>query len=159
MTDIVTPEMIAEQMKQFGTARQVRKDRLSMQIAPDRLHDAIRTAQALLQFDRLLTISTADNGETFELLYHLTGPHRIVLSLSLSLPRDNPSVPTLSDLLLPAAIYERQIHDLFGIMFNGHPGLTRLMLNEDWPENQFPLRKDWKPDPGRFYGGIQKEGT
>jgi NADH-quinone oxidoreductase subunit C len=159
MTGTVTPEMIAERMKQFGTARQVRKDRLSMQIAPDRLHDAIRTAQALLLFDRLLTISTADNGETFELLYHLTGPHRIVLSLSLSLPRDNPSVRTLSDLLTPAAIYERQIHDLFGIMFDGHPGLSRLMLNEDWPENQYPLRKDWKPDPGRFYGGIQKEGT
>jgi NADH:ubiquinone oxidoreductase subunit C len=159
MTGTVTPEIIAEGMKQFGTAGQTLKNRLIIPVAPDRLHDAVRTARALLLFDRLLTISTADNGETFELLYHLIGPHRIVLSLSLSLPRDKPSVPTVSDLLPPAAIYERQIHDLFGIMFDGHPGLSRLMLNEDWPENQYPLRKDWKPDPARFYGGIQEGRT
>jgi len=159
MTGAVTPEMVVEQMKQFGTAARVRNDRFSMQIAPDRLHDAVRTAQALLRFDRLLTISTADTGENFELLYHLIGPHRIILSLSLLLPRGQPSIPTISDLLPPAAIYERQIHDLFGIRFDGHPGLSRLMLNEDWPENEYPLRKDWKPDPGRFYGGIKEGGS
>jgi NADH:ubiquinone oxidoreductase subunit C len=154
MTGAITPETVAEQMKQFGTAVQVRRDRIRIPVAADRLRDAIQTARALLLFDRLLTISTADTGETFELFYHLIGPHRIVLSLALTLPRDKPSVSTVSDLLPPAAIYERQIHDLFGILFGGHPGLSRLMLNEDWPQDEFPLRKDWKPDPDRFYGGI-----
>jgi NADH:ubiquinone oxidoreductase subunit C len=64
--------------------------------------------------------------------------------------------PTVSDLLPPAGIYERQIHDLFGITFEGHPGLKKLMLNEDWPENEHPLRKDWKPNPDVFYGGIKR---
>jgi len=126
---------------------------------PEKLHDAVRTAQALAGCDRLVTISTFDSGETFGLLYHLTGPHRIVLTLAVDVPRQHPEVPTISDLLLPAGIYERQIHDLFGISFAGHPGLKRIILNEDWPEQEFPLRKDWKPDPGTFYGGIRTGRT
>jgi len=39
----------------------------------------------------------------------------------------------------------------------GHPDLRRIMLNEDWPANEFPLRKDWKPSPNTFYGGVREE--
>jgi NADH:ubiquinone oxidoreductase subunit C len=157
MTGVVTPDTIIERMKEFGTVEQVRKNRVRVKTVPGRLHDAITTSQAVLLFDRLVTISTIDNGESFELLYHLIGPHRTIISLSISLPRDAPVTPTVSDILPPAGIYERQIHDLFGIMFAGHPDLKKLMLNEDWPENEHPLRKDWKPGPDTFYGGIKGE--
>ncbi len=159
MTGLVTIDVIEERMKEFGTVEQVQKNRIRITTVPGRLHDAITTSQAVLLFDRLVTISTLDNGETFELLYHLIGPHRIIISLSINLPRDQPVTPTVSDLLPSAGIYERQIHDLFGIFFEGHPDLKKLMLNEDWPENEHPLRKDWKPDPGVFYGGIKVERT
>jgi len=113
--------------------------------------------QNLLHCDRLITISTADNGTALELIYHLTGPHRTVISLSVSLPRDKPEIASVHDILTPAGIYERQIHDLFGIGFSGHPNLKRIILNEDWPDTEYPLRKDWKPGPGTFYGGISME--
>ncbi len=157
MTHPATIETITETMKAFGIVDQVRKNRLRIKTAPDKLHDAITISQAVLGFDRLITISTVDNGETFELLYHLIGPHRIIISLAIDLPRDMPVTPTTSDLLPPAGIYERQIHDLFGITFTGHPDLKKIILNEDWPENEFPLRKDWKPNPDVFYGGIKVE--
>jgi NADH-quinone oxidoreductase subunit C len=157
MTPPVTLETITERMKEFGTVGQVRKNRIRVKTVPDRLHDAIKTLQAVLLFDRIITISTVDNGETLELLYHLIGPHRVIITIAIDLPRNTPSTPTVSDLLPPAGIYERQIHDLFGIVFAGHPGLRKLMLNEDWPDNEFPLRKDWKPGPDTFYGGIKVE--
>jgi NADH:ubiquinone oxidoreductase subunit C len=157
MTRPVTPETIAERMKEFGTVEQVRKNRIRIKTVPERIHDAITTSQAMLGFDRLITISTVDNGETLELLYHLIGPLRIIITLWIDLPRDKPVIPTVSDVLPPAGIYERQIHDLFGITFEGHPDLKKLMLNEDWPDNEYPLRKDWKPVPGVFYGGINVE--
>jgi membrane-bound hydrogenase subunit beta len=153
----VTIDTITELMKEFGTVEQVRKNRVRIKTVPERIHDAITKSQAMLGFDRLITISTLDNGETFELLYHLIGPHRIIISLAIALPRDQPVTPTISDLLPPAGIYERQIHDLFGITFTGHPGLKKIILNEDWPENEYPLRKDWKASPGIFYGGIKVE--
>jgi NADH-quinone oxidoreductase subunit C len=81
----------------------------------------------------------------------------MVVSIAVELPRDLPAIATVSDILPPAAIYERQIHDLFGIMFRGHPGLAKIVLNEDWPDNEYPLRKDWKPNPDTFYGGIKGE--
>jgi membrane-bound hydrogenase subunit beta len=157
MIQPVTPDTITERMKEFGTVEQVRKNRITLKTVPDKLHVAIMTAQAVLGFDRLITISTLDNGGTFELLYHLIGPHRIIISLAIDLPRDKPVTHTVSDLLPPAGIYERQIHDLFGISFEGHPGLKKVILNEDWPDNEYPLRKDWKPSPGEFYGGIKVE--
>jgi membrane-bound hydrogenase subunit beta len=159
MTRPVTLETIAERVKEFGPVIQVRKNRIMVRTDPDRLHDAISTVQAVLGFDRLITISTLDTGESFELLYHMIGPHRIILSLAVSLPRTKPVMPTTSDLLPPAGIYERQIHDLFGIVFAGHPDLKKVILNEDWPAGEYPLRKDWKPDPGTFYGGIKAEKT
>ncbi len=159
MTPLVSPETITERMKEFGTVEQVRKNRIRVKTIPGRIHDAIKTSQAVLLFDRLITISTVDNGETLELQYHLIGPHRIIITLAVDLPRTTPVTTTVSDLLPPAAIYERQIHDLFGIVFAGHPGLRKLMLNEDWPDNEFPLRKDWKPGPDTFYGGIKVERT
>jgi membrane-bound hydrogenase subunit beta len=155
----VTTDTITERMKEFGTVDQVRKNRIRVKTVADKLHDAITTGQAVLGLDRLITISTMDNGETFELLYHLIGPHRIIISLAIDLPRNQPVTHTVSDLLPPAGIYERQIHDLFGITFTGHPGLKKVILNEDWPDNEYPLRKDWKPDPGEFYGGIKVERT
>ncbi|OPX64262.1 MULTISPECIES: NADH-quinone oxidoreductase subunit C [unclassified Methanoregula] len=157
MTRPVNPETIAERVQEFGAVLQVRKNRIAVKTDPGRLHDAITTIQAVLGFDRLITISTVDRGGTFELLYHLIGPHRIIVSLAVDIPRTRPVMPTMSDLLPPAGIYERQIHDLFGIVFEGHPDLTRVVLNEDWPAGEYPMRKDWKPDPGHFYGGIKTE--
>ena len=157
MTSQVTAETITERMKEFGPVEQVRKNRVRIKTVPDRIHDAITTSQSILGFDRLITISTADNGDTFELLYHLIGPHRIIISMSIDLPREKPVTPTVSDILPPAGIYERQIHDLFGIVFEGHPDLKKIILNEDWPGNEYPLRKDWKPNPDVFYGGIRVE--
>jgi NADH-quinone oxidoreductase subunit C len=157
MTGPLTLESIAEKMKEFGVSEQARKNRIRVTTTPDKVHDTIRTVQAMFGFDRLITISPVDNTRTLELIYHLTGPHRIIVSIAVELERDQPAMPTIFDILPPAGIYERQIHDLFGIVFTGNPNMKRIMLNEDWPADEYPLRKDWKPDPDTFYGGIKGE--
>ncbi len=157
MIDPLTLDFVREKIQDIGTAEQVRSNRIRITTTPGRVREAIRSAQDLLSCDRLLTISAADNGKTLELIYHLTGQHRTVVSIALELPRDAPEVPTTSDILPPAGVYERQIHDLFGIVFQGRPELKKIILNEDWPENEYPLRKDWTPAPDTFYGGIKGE--
>ena len=157
MTGPLTLDLIAGKMKEFGVSEQVHRNRIRITTTPDKVHDTIRTVQAMFGFDRLITISAVDNTRTLELVYHFTGPHRMVVSIAVELPRDLPAVATVSDILPPAAIYERQIHDLFGIVFTGNPNMKRIMLNEDWPADEYPLRKDWKPNPDTFYGGIKAE--
>jgi len=157
MIDPLTLDFVREKIQDIGTAEQVRSNRIRITTTPGHLREAIRSVQDLLFCDRLLTISAADNSKTLELIYHLTGPHRMVISIALELPRDAPEVPTTSDILPPAGVYERQVHDLFGIVFQGRSELKKIILNEDWPENEYPLRKDWTPAPDTFYGGIKGE--
>jgi NADH-quinone oxidoreductase subunit C len=56
-------------------------------------------------------------------------------------PRDNPSVPTVSDLWPAAEWHEREAYDMFGMDFPGHPDLRRILCADDW--EGFPLRKDY----------------
>ncbi len=159
MTPPLTLDFVAEKMNEFGTADLVRSNRIRIHTTPEKVSNAIKYALDTLGCDRLVTISTVDNGRTFELLYHLIGPHRTVISIAVEVPRETPDIISMSGILPPAGIYERQIHDLFGITFRGHPGLSKIILNEDWPPDEFPLRKDWKKNPDTYYGGIRKEGV
>ena len=63
-----------------------------------------------------------------------------------SLVRDKkkPSVDSLANLLPAAQWIEREIHDVLGIEFRGHPDMRRLILADDWPEGVYPLRKERK---------------
>jgi NADH:ubiquinone oxidoreductase subunit C len=148
-------EEVKNALDRFGTVEQVRSNRIKVKTVPEKVRDALFRAQALLSCDHLIQISALDNGRGFELIYHLTGPHRTVLAIAVELPREKPEMPTTSDILPPAGIYERQIYDLFGIVFTGHPNLKRIILNEDWPKDEFPMRKDWKPKPRAPSGGVR----
>lgn len=157
MTPLLSLDFVTEKMKEYGTVEQVRGNRIRITTTPDKVLAVITCVMGPLGCDRLVTMSTADNGTTFGLIYNFIGPHRTVVSVAIEIPREDPEVISMSGVLPPAGIYERQIHDLFGIVFRGHPGLKKIILNEDWPANEFPLRKDWKKDPGMYYGGV-KEG-
>jgi len=78
-------------------------------------------------------------------IYHLAYKDSIVLSLRLTVSEKNPSVPTITDLIPGAVLYEREIHDLLGVKFEGHPDLSPLILPEGWPQGVYPLRKEHKP--------------
>ncbi len=159
MTKLLTAQEVAAKMNEFGGVDQMRSNRIRIAVPLARVREAIERARTALACDHVVQIAAVDNGKSLELIYHLTGPHRTVLSIATEVSRDRPEAPTVSDLLPPAGIYERQIYDLLGIVFVGHPDLRRIILNEDWPADEFPLRKDWKPKPDVFYGGATEEGT
>jgi len=61
--------------------------------------------------------------------------------LRVQVPESDPTVPTLWDVYPGVEAYEREVFDLFGIRFEGHPDLTRILMPEDWEGH--PLRKDY----------------
>jgi len=65
------------------------------------------------------------------------------LLLSIELPANDPRYPSLTATVMAAHWYERYLHDMFGILPEGHPDLRRLVSHENVPENVFPLRKDF----------------
>jgi len=77
----------------------------------------------------------------FEIVYHLlslTKKERVRLKVRLD---DSPEVDSVTSVWPAANYFEREVYDLFGVRFNGHPYLRRLLMPEDW--EGYPLRKDY----------------
>jgi NADH-quinone oxidoreductase subunit C len=98
-----------------------------------------------LSFDYLIDITSIDNfGEEprFEIVYHLYSmPLTIHLRLKIKVPEQAGAVDSVSDIWPTANWHEREIYDMMGIKFNGHPDLRRILMWEGYP--YFPLRKDF----------------
>lgn len=89
------------------------------------------------------TITGLDLGQTLGVIYHLIEGN-VVLSLKTTVSKNDPKLPTIVGTVPGAELYEREIHDMFGIVFEGHPDLSPLILPEKWPSGLYPLRKEWK---------------
>ena len=95
-------------------------------------------------FDYLTNITAVDYSSYFEVVYQFTSTvhnHTLVLKVR-SYERDNPTLPSVVSLWRGADFQEREIYDLLGIRFDGHPNLKRIFLWEGFPGN--PLRKDYQ---------------
>ncbi|MBN2120634.1 MAG: NADH-quinone oxidoreductase subunit C [Candidatus Omnitrophica bacterium] len=100
--------------------------------------------------------SGVDTRFHMEILYHFTIEEiNLLISLRVKLFKPNLEVDSLSGVFEGANWIEREIHELLGINFKGHPDLRRLLLSDDWPEGVYPLRCDyqeWDKDAVRDRG-------
>jgi NADH:ubiquinone oxidoreductase subunit C len=97
--------------------------RIFLKVAPADLVAAVTLLRDKYDCAYLATISGVDKGEAFELLYHFASI--------------TPAIPG-------AVLYERELQEMFGVTVEGIPDGRRLNLPDDWPDGQYPLRKDWK---------------
>ena len=96
-----------------------------------------------LEFNYLASITAVDYDDYFEVVYHLTSlrhNHSLVMKTR-CYDRDNPRLPSVVGLWRGADFQEREIYDLMGIRFEGHPNLKRIVLWEGFEGH--PLRKDY----------------
>jgi len=112
-------------------------------VKTEKLKDAVSYIMKNLNYQYVITITGVDliKQNQMEVIYHLTD-YSNTISLRVRIPRDNPKVPTITDIIPGATLYEREVHDMFGIVFEGHPNLVKLLLPDGWPEDLHPLRKD-----------------
>jgi NADH-quinone oxidoreductase subunit C len=93
---------------------------------------------------RFITATAMDTlGAFIEIWYHFDlfqAPQ--VLSIRVQVPKSNPSVASVTPILPGAERIEREICEMFGVHFEGHPAPGRLLLPEGWPRTVYPMRKD-----------------
>ncbi len=111
-----------------------------------------------LYFDSLSCITGLDNGaeaNTMEVAYNLYSiPYNHHLMVKVSIQRsEQPEVDSLTGIWKTADWHEREIYDLLGINFTGHPDMRRILMPADWEGH--PLRKDYAEQ--EFYRGIKVE--
>ena len=98
-----------------------------------------------LNMDYLFCLTCIDWKTHFTMVYHLSSTlHRQTVVIKAKLEREHPEIETVSDIWRTAEFHEREVFDLFGIIFLNHPDLRRLILTDDF--DGYPLRKDFE-DP------------
>lgn len=121
-------------------------DFTTVYVPADRLIDTCRALRDTpsLEFTTLLDVTAADylpRDPRFEVVYHLLSvPHRKRLRLKVRVAGGQ-SVPTVQGVWRGAGWPEREVWDMFGVLFDGHGDLRRLLMPEDWEGH--PLRKDY----------------
>lgn len=113
-------------------------------IKNERWHDVARFLKEdeQLAFDYLSTLHGVDYEDRMEVYYHFYSyKNRHSLAVKVKTSRENPSVPSVSDIWTGANWNERETFDLLGIYFPGHNDLRRILLPDNWVGH--PLRKDY----------------
>ena len=123
---------------------------------PSSLVASVRTLRDADESDLvfLCNLTAVDHERYFEMVYHLQSldlNHLLVLKARL-FEREDPSLPSLTGLYHGAHLQEREVYDLFGIRFEGHPDLRRIFLWDGFPG--YPLRKDFLQMPGQIRAGL-----
>jgi NADH-quinone oxidoreductase subunit C len=117
---------------------------LTLTIAAEHIRGAAAAVKAAgyNAFEDVTAVDWFPSSPRFQVSYHiLSHAHKERIRLRVMLPAEDPSVETVTSVWPGANYYEREVFDLFGIQFEGHPNLRRIMMPDDWVGH--PLRKDY----------------
>jgi len=145
MTTALSGNDVADRLEQKFPGSVIEAQATGIIIKSESVHDVISYLKDTPEynFNYLANISSVDYFEFFQVIYHLTSyehNHSITIKTR-CYGRENPSVPSVTDLFRGAGFQEREVYDLMGVSFEGHPDLKRLLLWDGFEGH--PLRKDY----------------
>ena len=112
-------------------------------IDPDRTIEVAKKMSAM-EGCRLATATGLDVRDGIDVLYHWAiEPPGVVVTLKVLAAGPDLTVDSIANVLPAANWIEREMHDLLGVKFRGHPDMRRLILADSWPEGVYPLRRDY----------------
>ena len=145
MTRALSGEDIARRINEAHPDSAIQHNDTDVWVRPDAILDICRflNSDADLDFSFLNAVTAVDYVEYFELVYHLVSMRNntSVVIKSKVFGREELSVPSVISVWQGADLQEREVWDLMGIRFEGHPNLKRVLLWEGFPGH--PLRKDF----------------
>ncbi len=140
-------------------------ERKRSRLRPDQLKAALATE--LESGGRLALAHAVDEGDWIRLVYVIVAsdPDRRT-ELEVSLPSERPVIESLATLSFPASRFEREFHDLFGVVIEKHPLARRLVRHGHWPASWYPMRHNsappnfaWGEDPGYPFVPVEGPGV
>lgn len=143
LAPVYDPNSIAEQIKTKYADAVESASAQGLVIKNERLLDVARYLHDELAFDYLHNVTSVDWPDRFEVVYHVSSLDRggAPLTLKANAKREDPAVPSLVPVYRGADFQEREVYDMMGIRFLGHPNLRRILMWDGF--EGFPLRKDY----------------
>ncbi len=151
-------DKITEKFGEKITITYVKPDRIGIKVGRDDVHDVAEFARDVLNYDHVDSVAGVDYpaDKEIEVVYHLssyTDPvlSRQILELATRAQREDDPIPgndatklpSLRDIFYSVEFHEREVFEMLGVFFEGHPDNRRLLLPEDWADLP-PLRKDFR---------------
>lgn len=99
-----------------------------------------------LGFRKAHHVIGTDEGSDLGFIYIFSNSDGILFALKLKAPKSDPRIDTLTDRYPSLLLHERELVDLFGVRVEGIPDGPRYPLPDGWPEGNYPMRKEWKPE-------------
>ena len=142
----MTPAELADRLRGSFADVLLARDEVTVIVNRDELRSTLTTLRtdSDLSFDFLSCVTATDRPNAdprFWVVYELrsmAAHHR--MRVKVGAPENDASVPSVTDLFPTANWQEREVFDFYGIVFDGHPDLTRILLPDEW--EGYPLRKD-----------------
>ncbi len=136
--------LLEDALKEFKPQMGAILDEVVVTVQPQQVVDVCRKLRddSKTAVDLLLCLSVVDYEDRFEVVYHtysISKNHRFVIKASV--PYEDPRLPSVISVWPGADWYEREGHELFGVVFDGHPSLTPLLLYEEF--EGYPGRKSY----------------
>ena len=127
-----------------GQVRIQRPRRIWVETPDDKFMEIFACLAEKMDFRILCTITGLDAGDSFGFIYHMAREDGIVLNLRTKIAKVPGQWKSIGKFFPGGVIYEREIVDLLGVKFEDLPPGSRYPLPDNWPEGQYPLRKDWQ---------------
>ncbi|MEV7228986.1 MULTISPECIES: NADH-quinone oxidoreductase subunit C [Polymorphospora] len=126
----------------------VDRNELTLHVRPERIVEVCQVMRddEALRFELLSSLSGVDylgsDERRLHVVYQLTSmTYRRIVRLEVAVTAEHPHVPSVCSVYPTANWQEREAYDMFGVLFDGHPGLTRILMPDDWEGH--PQRKDY----------------
>ncbi len=140
-------KMMAEIEKALGNdfveAEFLREHSIFVTVKAEALQKAVNWMKQEWGLTHLSSVTGMDLVGELAVIYHFE-VKAVSVSLQVKVPTSHPEIDSVTPLIPGATLYEREVFDLLGVNFRGHPNLKRLILPEDFPKDVYPLRKDWE---------------
>jgi Ni,Fe-hydrogenase III component G len=134
-------EQIKQQFKDKVDIHEKSVTRLFATVAKEDAHEVVRYMFRDMGA-RLAIASGVDTRPGIEILYHMAfDAYDVIVTVKVLVKKPELGMPTFTDFMPAAEWIEREIHELLGVNFIGHPRMEKLLLPDDWPEGVYPLRK------------------
>ncbi len=144
-TETILDKISSEAKDKIQEATLAAPRRINVKVEREHLNAVLSYLKGQLGITHLGTISGVDLGDHFEVIYHLSSD-AVTVNVRILTPRSDPKIPSVCGVIPGAILYERELQDMFGLVVENIPDPRPLLLADDWPAGEYPLRKDWQFD-------------